>query len=150
MEPNPQVPYKHFKIRLLLLSGFIYLLSLTQNAYCLTNSCTNSLLALIAGGLSIAIGCACYCWFANPLLVYAWVKCYRSTGRSLLASLVATLFAFGFLWIRQLPVSEAVQYEALTSRGAGYWLWLCSCFVMLIGNLWLWLKEREDQQLIQD
>jgi hypothetical protein len=82
-------------------------------------------LLLLIGWIGILAGLPY--WFANPLLIGAWIALALGKRKSaLILSGVALGLALLFLLERRILVSEAPTYAAVTGYGAGYWLWVAS------------------------
>jgi hypothetical protein len=89
---------------------------------------------LIAGWYAALEGV--YAWWANPLLLAAWMTFRsRSTIPSTLCSIVALGAMGSFLRIHRIEVSEAGNSARITGYGAGYWIWISSGLVLLAGNI---------------
>src|SRR5262249_18452604 len=74
-------------------------------------------------------------WLANPLLAAAWV-CYaidRSRTAALLSGAALTLILC-FLSIDQVPFGPKGADVPVIDYGAGYWLWLASAAIILVGS----------------
>lgn len=76
-------------------------------------------------------------WLANPALAIAWVLMgLRRSGLAAFALTVASLgLALSFLYHQRIMTDEAGNYARITGYGAGYWLWIASMVVALIGCL---------------
>jgi hypothetical protein len=122
------------------LSIFLYLLSLTQDAFYIDQPdyaawASSGWLVLIGWIGALMGGGAALTWFANPLLFFSWVILPANKMLAIVASSVAAVLAASFLLFEKVITSEAPTYSLITHRGAGYWLWLCSCVVFPAG-LW--------------
>lgn len=88
---------------------------------------------LIAGWFAAADGIKA--WWANPLLLVAWLT-FRS--KSPLVSSLCTVLALwamlSFLSVHIVPVSEATTYRHVVRYGIGYWIWIASGLALLAGN----------------
>ncbi|BBI69064.1 MULTISPECIES: hypothetical protein [Psychrobacter] len=113
----------------------LMLLALTQEAYCTAEGCMHSMMAFIFGIFGMFIGGnETLTWFANPLLILAWLLIkYRKT--SFLLSLLSTLIAVSFLMFDEVVVTEAGHSSMTTRYALGYWLWVGSHAVMVLGNV---------------
>ena len=127
------------KITLGVSIGFM-LFALTQEAYCTTEGCMHSIRAFIFGIFGMFIGGnETLTWFANPLLILAWLLIkYRKT--SFLLSLLSTLIAVSFLIFDEVVITEAGHSSIITRYTLGYWLWIASHSVMLLGNVLLMIN----------
>jgi hypothetical protein len=121
----------------------LFILSLTQVAYCTTNLCRSSIDALITGSLGALYGGAALTWFANPFLIISWLSFNRNISLSLVTSLLAVLVSFSFLLFHSVVDNEAGHLNTIISYKAGYWLWTASTVVMGIGNsaLYVWRRK---------
>ena len=101
---------------------------------------------VITGGVGVT-------WLANPLLLFAWVISMAAwitamTSRSprasaalmvlvllsLAFSALAVIFSASFQLFTEIIVNEAGGMNRICHRLPGYWLWLASTIVMLVGN----------------
>lgn len=128
---------KHVRNTYLIMSLLLFILSLTQKCYCTTTDCTHSIAALIMGFFGLVTGGATITWLANPLLLIAWISLSNRPKLSLIVSALAFIFSISFLFFSKIIVNEAGHYLEITQYKLGYWLWLLSSFVMLIGHLHL-------------
>ena len=128
------------KITLGVSIGFM-LFALTQEAYCTAEGCMHSMMAFIFGIFGMFIGGnETLTWFANPLLILAWLLIkYRKT--SSLLSLLSTLIAVLFLMFDEAIINEAGHGSTITRYALGYWLWIGSHAVMVLGNVLLMINE---------
>jgi len=132
--------HKKIKVVFVVISLALFITSVTQTAYCTESSnddgCMSALMALLTGWMMpFGAGLA---WFANPLLVAAWIFIFKNVKRALSISFIALLFALYFLFVDSVIINEAGSKSAIVSRNAGYWLWV-SCiavFVICTGCLW--------------
>jgi hypothetical protein len=73
-------------------------------------------------------------WLANPALATAWVLFhFRRYRGSAIWALVATALIISFLFAKTVVSSESPTYSKVTGYGLGYWLWLGSALVLLVG-----------------
>ena|SRR5215471_198231 len=82
-----------------------------------------------------------FIWLANPIMVVAWIRYLRGRWS---AAWTSSLFALGltlsFLLVESLlgPGPEGVNVEdfemrEIVSYGIGYWLWVASAAVLVVG-----------------
>jgi hypothetical protein len=119
--------HKKINIVIVSISILIFLASLTQTAYCIdreADDCVSALMALLLGWLMPFGGGIA--WFANPLLVVAWISIFKNVKRALVLSFVSLLFALYFLFSHTIVSDEAGHKYNIISRNAGYWLWVLS------------------------
>ena len=119
----------------------LMLFTLTQEAYCTAEGCMHSMMAFIFGVFGMFIGGnETLTWFANPLLILAWlfIKCRKV---SFLLSLLSTLIAVSFLMFDEVVITEAGHSSMITRYALGYWLWIGSHTVMVLGNVLIMINE---------
>lgn len=112
----------------------IYLLSLVFPCYSTGSTNSQSIMALTMGWIGMLSGGAAICWLANPLLWTAWILFTRKPRVAMFFSMGAFLMAFFFLLFTEVVANENNQTQRITERKLGYWLWLGSTFVMLVGS----------------
>lgn len=120
--------------RWLRISVGIYLLSLVFPCYRTASETSQSIMALTMGWIGVLSGGAAICWLANPLLWTAWILSNKKPRSSMLFAMGAFLMAFFFLLFTEVIANENNQSQRITERKLGYWLWLTSTLVMLIGS----------------
>jgi hypothetical protein len=120
---------------ILLFSIGLFVISLTQPCYCTETSCGYSAFVLITGALGFILSGAALVWLANPFLLVSWFYIRRAPKLSLRFSLIAFSIALSFLFFKQVMLNEAGDYGKIINYQLGYWLWLSSSFIMLLGNL---------------
>ena len=119
----------------------LMLLALTQDSYCIAEGCMHSMIAFIFGLFGMFIGGnETLAWFANPLLISAWLF-IKHRKASLLLSLLSTLIAVSFLMFDKVVINEAGHSSIITRYVAGYWLWIGSHAVVVLGNALLMINE---------
>ncbi|MBC7398501.1 MAG: hypothetical protein H7289_01055 [Mucilaginibacter sp.] len=140
------------KITLVISMG-LYVLSLTQQAYCISGSCGNhwsgvSLVALGAiGGIMSTAGLT---WYANPLIWAAWSLLKKKPKSAMVFSLLATLLSASFLLATRISDVQADVTTYITEYRIGYWLWLASMGTMLVGSLITHLLSRNTLSVINN
>lgn len=112
----------------------IYLLSLLFPCYSTGSTNSHSFMALIMGWIGVLSGGAAICWLANPLLWAAWMLFAKKPRVAMFFSMGAFLMAFFFLLFTEVVANENNQTQRITERKLGYWLWLGSTLVMLVGS----------------
>lgn len=118
----------------------LMLLALNQEAYCTAEGCMHSMMAFIFGIFGMFIGGnETLAWFANPLLISAWLF-IKHRKASFLLSLLSTLIAMSFLIFDEVVINEAGQNSIITRYTLGYWLWIGSHTVMILGNVLLMIN----------
>jgi hypothetical protein len=82
-------------------------------------------------------------WLANPALLVAWILLLkRQPAISLIAALMAIALAMTFLFQKTVVSSEAPTFSRITGYGVGYWLWLSSAAVQMLGSAVAVLSSR--------
>jgi hypothetical protein len=102
--------------------------------------------AFIFGAIGFVMGGAAITWPANPLLIVSWLTFKRRPRVALGCSILASGLAFSFLLFDKIIADEAGNYEVITGYAAGYWLWVASITVMLIGISYLLLNQHFNQK----
>jgi hypothetical protein len=125
----------------LIASITLFVLSLTQKCYCTTSTCSDSIMVLILGWFALMSGGAGISWIANPLLFFAWYKLKRNLKVSMFLSMFAILMSLSFLLFDSIVDNENNQQKEIVAYKAGYWLWLSSTAVMVIGTYTLMLRH---------
>ncbi|WP_347216165.1 hypothetical protein [Chryseobacterium sp.] len=75
-------------------------------------------------------------WLANPLLfIGAFFLLLKQIKISVVLSLIAFGLTFCYLSVGEITVNEAGHKFPITGYGPGYFLWIASCFSLLIGNI---------------
>ena len=78
------------------------------------------------------LGGAGLAWLANPLLITAWMT-FKYPRFSVWFSIFAVIFAGSFLLFTHIPTGGIGDIQVY-QRHVGYWLWLSSMIVILMGN----------------
>ncbi|UZO79615.1 hypothetical protein NBT05_11690 [Aquimarina sp. ERC-38] len=125
---------KTIKITTISLSIGLLIIALTQKCYCTTSLCGDSIVVFIFGAIGIFFGGATLCWLANPLLILSWLLINQNKV-SLLLSLASFLIASSFLLFDEIIDDEAGHYRKIIGYELGFWLWLSSNGVTLLGNM---------------
>jgi hypothetical protein len=77
-----------------------------------------------------------FAWFANPLIWGAWILIAQAAyRRALLLSALAVLLGLGLLTGTRIVISGSGTTMNLPTLSIGYWLWIASLAVALIGAL---------------
>ncbi|WP_174975685.1 hypothetical protein [Burkholderia contaminans] len=87
---------------------------------------------LLMGWMGVLVGI--YAWLANPLVFAAWLltaKRYRA--QAVMLAGLALLFGMSFLSQHQIAVDEAGNVEPVHLDAIGYWCWLASFAVAVVG-----------------
>lgn len=141
----------------IILSVAAYICSLTQVAYC-TNDCKSSLMVLLVGilGILTEIGTivsyimdkingqtstihydigASFTWLANPIILFSLIMFRHNKRITLIFSAISSTLILLFLVFEKVIDNEAGHYSKVTELKLGYWLWLFSSLIILIGSL---------------
>lgn len=119
-------------------SMVLFGLSLCKNAYYAAYAVGQSqpmhaLQALLIGWMTLFSGRIA--WLANPLLVMSWSRLFTGRYESAAAwSFAAFVAAASFLLQSQVWLDEAGDIGTITARSAGYWLWLASIGIAVVGS----------------
>ncbi|MFN0728246.1 hypothetical protein [Polaribacter gochangensis] len=128
----------------LIISIAIYIIALTQKSYCSSyGNCDNyGILSLLFGWLGVfMLHVPAFPWLANPILIIAWSLFKKKPNISFILSVVGFLLMLSFLFVDEIINSEAGTKSKVVFYGLGYWLWVLSSFIMVIGNLLVWKKK---------
>ena len=134
----------------LILSICLFVLSLTQICFCTSNDCIGSVFALTWGLIALFLGGAGLTWIANPILVTIWIMMIQNSRHNKLlmfGSILATILSASFLLFHGIAIDEGGMEKEILSYKAGYWLWLTSSLVLLIGNLTIYLLEYKNTKI---
>lgn len=114
----------------------LLLISLTQKAYCVDGNCGENwsgLMCFLLGIFSLIFSLSGISWLLNPLMIISYFIPKRYFNTKLLMSLASFLFGLSFLLFDEIIKDEAGHYGKITGYESGYWIWLSSSFVNLIG-----------------
>jgi len=119
------------------ISAVIFVIAMTQPAYYQTrtnDTVIGSAMCLAVGAMGLLAGY--FEWIANPLLVFSWIAGFR--GRRYQAAVSATIalaLIAGFLFRSTMnhPLYQRAPIAPIVGRGLGYWLWMLSAAIMVIG-----------------
>jgi hypothetical protein len=99
----------------------------------------HALQALLTGWMTVFGGYIA--WLANPLLVMSWIQLFKSKyTAAALYSIAAFAAAASFLLQSRIWLDEAGNIGLITARASGYWLWLSSIGIALIGSAYAAFK----------
>ncbi|MCX6180409.1 MAG: hypothetical protein NT150_00585 [Bacteroidetes bacterium] len=139
---------KHIIQIFLALSVGLYITSLTQNTFSKDSS---GLGCLLVGWMGLIIPCwANWTWLANPLLFLAWIGFFVDRITSLSTSIAAFLISLSFLLCTKIADNEGGIPSNIPGYYLGYWLWLCSSFVLVVGNLILFKMRNKTSPVVSD
>jgi hypothetical protein len=134
----------------LIISIGIYIISLTQEAFCTANACGDhwSGLSIVAmGAIGGIMSVAGLTWYANPLLWVAWSLINKKTKKAFFFSLGATAVALSFLLFDQIADRKPGVMVYITNYRAGYWLWLASMITMVIGSFIVYIFRKDEPDI---
>lgn len=135
---------------ILFLSVGIYIISLTQKSYCtIGGTCEyfSGLLNLIFGWFGIfKLHFPAFPWLANPLLFLSWFLFNKEPNKSLVLNVIVFVLMLSFLFVNKIIVNDGSTYSIVNFYGLGYWLWVLSSFIMLIGNFIHWKNNKYKPQ----
>ncbi|MCW1148549.1 hypothetical protein [Flavobacterium lacisediminis] len=135
---------KKLRLIIFVLSCILFIISLTQTAYITEPAdsiASHAFIAFLTGWLNfMGPGIS---WFANPLLIISWILLLNNKIKfSLISSFISVLFCLSFLLFNKIALDEAVNYGEILGYGTGYWFWLTSCIIALIGSILINYKEK--------
>jgi hypothetical protein len=135
---------------ILFLSVGIYIISLTQKSYCtIGGTCEyfSGLLNLIFGWFGVfKLHFPAFPWLANPLLFLSWFLFNKEPKKSLVLNVIVFVLMLSFLFVNEIIVNDGSTYSIVNFYGLGYWLWVLSSFIMLIGNFIHWKNNKYKPQ----
>jgi hypothetical protein len=126
-------------------SAILFAASLPLDGYYTGNSDKGSpcYLLLLLGWLGVFDGIVA--WFASPFLVFSWMFIWFRSLRfvSLGCILLAICLSLSFLLQPDVLKDEGGNRIDITGYGLGYWLWVASISVVVLGNLILiWIGSK--------
>jgi len=129
--------HKFGRLTIVLASVVLFAVCLTQDGFYIEGAnpraWASALYLFLIGWLGLLSGTIA--WFANPLLIAAWVLFWLRRYWIALALGAAALFcALSFLNVDTVVVSEAPTFAKVTGFGLGYWLWITSMIVITAGS----------------
>jgi hypothetical protein len=120
------------------LSLIIFGISLICPTYCTNVKCSefgSGTVDLLLGWFAaLFLGGTYLAWFANPFFVIAILTNKKFTKLSLVLSLIAFIIALTFLRGGKVLLNEAGHEGYITKFQIGYWFWLASMFLLIIGT----------------
>ena len=136
---------KLFTRILFIFSLILYIFSLTQESYYVDkidySSWSNSLVLLLIGWIGLIMGGgAAISWLANPFIFLSWIFFFKNIRFSIFFSTISFIFALSFLCFDNVITSEAPTFSKITKYKIGYWIWLTSIFIFLIGSIFIYNK----------
>lgn len=114
--------------RFVLWNAAVFACSLPFDAYTTAwegESSTGAFGLLLIGWLGVPMGY--FEWFANPLLLIAWICLWiRKPRHAIPLAVAACAIAVAFAFRDKILVNEAGYIGRIVSLDAGYWLWVAS------------------------
>jgi len=121
-----------------ILSIIILLISFSQKAYCVDANCGENwsgLMCFILGIFSLIFSLSGISWLMNPLMIISYVIPIKKIKIKLAFSASALIFGLSFLLFDEIIKNEAGHYGKITGYAIGYWIWILSAIINLIGIL---------------
>lgn len=116
----------------LIISLVIFIISLTQTAVYTKGSEMHAFVCFILGWADLEDSLS---WLANPVLLAAWFFILiKQIKISIIFSILAFCLTLLYLSTNTIVTNEAGSKSVIISLGLGYYLWVLSCFSMLLGN----------------
>jgi hypothetical protein len=128
-------------------SVIVYITSLTQSAIVYNDydgqKTLSSVSALFMGAISFLGGGVLewIIWLANPLYIFALSLFIGSNRSSILVATAATGIALSFTGWSSILVAENGRKAAIVGLSVGYWLWVSSILILMIGSI-SYLRKR--------
>lgn len=141
-----KIEIKKLRKTILFLSISTFVISLTQDCYCMPNDCVLSIFAFLFGFFGVLSGVVS--WFANPALIYSWIN-IKDNEKATLLSVLSLFLAGIFMVYQKVGSNEAGHTSEIVSYKLGYWLWLVSILITFIGNLLIGRKLNIDKKKSQ-
>lgn len=128
---------KYINLIFTIISIMLWLISMSQKAYCVDGNCGepwSGLICLLFGFLSLFFySYAAVSWFLNPLMIISYFIPLKNINTKLLLALASVLFGLSFLLFDEIVKNEAGHFGKITGYEIGYWLWVASAIINLIG-----------------
>jgi hypothetical protein len=97
----------------------------------------SSLVDLIIASTANKI-CSCFSWFLFK----------KKSKTSFILSGIAFILMLSFLFVDEIIVNDGSTTSIVNFYGLGYWFWVFSSFIMLVGNSIHWKKNKYKPQHI--
>lgn len=120
------------------LSITFLLISFTQKTYCVNGDCGENwsgLLCFLLGVFSLIFSFSGVSWLLNPLMIISYIIPLKNINLKLLLSILSLIFGLSFLLFDEIIKDEAGNYGKITGYEKGYWIWISSAIINLIGIL---------------
>jgi hypothetical protein len=138
---------KLIKKAMLIISIGLFVFSLSQECFCTSGECGgkgSGLAILLFGCLGFFLSPAGFTWLANPTIFFSWIYLNKNPRQSTIAGLVAVILSCSFLFFHKIVSDESGYPKEITGCRLGYWLWISSMIVMLIGNLTIYIVKKRN------
>jgi hypothetical protein len=116
-------------------SVLLFISSLFFTAYRAGNDSAKGISLFLCGSVGVFAGM--FAWLANPAMIASWfmIRSRYAEVRvvSVFLSIAALALALSFLRQKQIMQNEAGDDATITARGAGYWLWVSSTAMAMMG-----------------
>lgn len=120
------------------LSIILLLISFSQKAYCVDGNCGENgsgLICFILGIFSLIVSLSGISWLMNPLMIISYAIPLNKIKIKVAFSIAALIFGLSFLLFDEMIKNEAGHYGQITGYAMGYWIWILSATVNLMGVL---------------
>jgi hypothetical protein len=116
----------------------LFLLSLTQSCFSIEDGGSGSpgIVALLVGAVFFFTSPAAFVWFANPLLLLAWVYLFSKPKVSLVTSVLAFLVSSSFMCFKSIRTDEGGFLHPIVRYEFGYVLWVASSLIVVFANIY--------------
>lgn len=126
---------KKIYITTLIISIASFISSLFFNAFSSTSGTTDSFTALLMGWILSFQSTANLAWFANLVLVCSWVMIVINNKIAVIVASLGLIIGLLPALSRNMAVDESGTLRGIISLDVGYWLWITSMVVILVGSL---------------
>jgi len=128
------------------MSVIFFIISLTQKSFSTVGGpISRGIMDLLVGWMGvIMLDPPAMVWLANPILILSWVVNKKHKKASFIFSVVSMIIMLSFLFFDEIIVNESGYPSKITSIKLGYWLWVSSAFIMVLGNAFLFYKKKKE------
>lgn len=128
-------------------SIIFFVMSLTQNSFeTIVGPNSKGIMDLLVGWMGVLmLHLPAMVWLANPTLLAAWIFIKKNQRISFILSVISLLIMLSFLLFDEIIVNESGASSKITAYGLGYWLWVLSAFIMVVGNTVLYFLKRKER-----
>ena len=137
---------KLYKITIYI-SVIFFIISLTQKSFeTIVGPKSRGVMDFLVGWMGvIMLHPPALVWLANPILILSWVVNKRHKKVSFIFSVASLIIMLSFLLFDKIMVNESGALSKITSIKLGYWLWVSSAFIMVLGNAFLFYKKKKKE-----